>query len=125
MTPWTELKNGLPQEGKEVIWRDIEGSYHLGKLVDGCVEPAVYGNAPKACRALDQHVAWMDIGTCDISIKDRLPKQGEDVIWQDVEGGYHLGCLKGKVVMPAVYGNDDDVLRPLAQHTHWRRISAS
>jgi len=125
MTPWTDLKNGLPREGKEVIWKDIEGSYHIGQLVDGRVEPVVYGNAEKVFRALDQHVAWMEIDTCDTSIKDRLPDEDEEVIWQDVEGGHHLGCLQGKVVLPAVYGNADEVLRPLAQHTHWSRISAS
>lgn len=58
-----------------------------------------------------------------VLVEERLPKEGRDVLWMDADGGYHLGPFRGQHVMPAVYGNADEVRRPLRDHVCWQEIT--
>ncbi|HIH7257030.1 TPA: hypothetical protein ACYRLJ_000261 [Pseudomonas aeruginosa] len=59
-----------------------------------------------------------------VLIEDKLPEEAKEVLWMDVDGCFHLGPLRGLHVMPAVYGNADEVLRPLRTHICWQEITA-
>lgn len=64
-----------------------------------------------------------------IAVAKDLPHDGsgddeqEEVIWMDVDGGYHLARWNGKNVLPVVYGNTDDVKKSLHDFVCWTRIN--
>ncbi|AXH59562.1 hypothetical protein [Pseudomonas amygdali] len=66
----------------------------------------------------------MNIKAPWVPIDERLPEEDVEVIWMDIDGGYHLGPHRDGYVMPAVYGNADVVRRPLSDHVCWTIINA-
>jgi hypothetical protein len=45
LPPWISSSK-KPSEEDEVIWMDVDGSYHLGKRKGDKVVPVTYGGAP-------------------------------------------------------------------------------
>lgn len=66
---------------------------------------------------------WIAIDE-DLPIIEDGAKSSDDVIWVDEDGSYHLARWNGKKVLPAVYGNADDVERNLHDFVCWARIQA-
>lgn len=59
--PWLPIDGRHPEDGKEVIWMDVDGSYHLARRKGNKVLPAVYGNADTVERNIEDHVCYMPI----------------------------------------------------------------
>lgn len=63
-----------------------------------------------------------------ISVDEDLPHDGsgeedrEEVLWMDVDGSKHLARWNGKNVLPAVYGNSDEVEMHISGFVCWMRI---
>ena len=66
---------------------------------------------------------WICV-TKDLPADGRGDHDQEEVIWMDVDGGFHLAKWNGKKVLPAVYGNAPDVERNLDDFVCWTRINA-
>lgn len=64
--PWIATSERPPEKGAEVLWMDVDGSYHLAKWDGKHVLPVVYGNADAVQRRLDEHVCWMSIQHPDV-----------------------------------------------------------
>ena len=57
----------LPKPGEEVLWASLEDgeqNNHLGKLKNGRVHAAVYGNAEDVSWPLHEFHAWKRPGSC-------------------------------------------------------------
>jgi hypothetical protein len=58
-----------------------------------------------------------------ISTKKRPPK-GEEFIFMDENGGYHLAKYNGQYVCPVIYGNAPNVERNLSEFVCYTPIIA-
>lgn len=115
LPPWNLVSDCLPKPGQNVLWVDVDGSYHLGRLENDHMIPVAYmhdGELAEVQRQLSWHVCWMEIeppkllgGVFQAPWVGRstLPEAGAEVVWSDYHGEYHLSQIRGRYAYPAVY----------------------
>lgn len=109
---WTHVDDGLPSEGENVLWTDVDGSLHLGRLEGRRVLPVTYGQALPVLRPLGEHLFWAPIDAVAAwkSLPgEEAPVPGVELLWRDHEGRCHLGSAQEERMYPVVYGNSEPV----------------
>lgn len=122
---WTHVDDGLPSAGENVLWTDVDGSLHLGRLEGRRVLPVTYGQAAPVLRPLGEHLFWAPIDAVvawESFPGEEAPAPGVELLWRDHEGRCHLGRAQGERMYPVVYGNSESVWHYCDELAGWGEI---